>query len=25
VLHQLVGLNKSATDIRATPTVNVLP
>jgi hypothetical protein len=25
VLHQLVGLNKSATDIRPTPTVNVLP
>jgi len=25
VLHQLVGLNKSATDIRATPSVNVLP
>jgi len=25
VLHQLVGLNKSATDIRSTPTVNVLP
>jgi hypothetical protein len=25
VLHQLVGLNKSAADIRATPTVQVLP
>lgn len=25
VLHQLVGLNKSATDIRATPSVQVLP
>ena len=25
VLHQLVGLNKSATDIRSTPSVNVLP
>lgn len=25
VLHQLVGLNKSAADIRPTPTVNVLP
>jgi hypothetical protein len=25
VLHQLVGLNKSATDVRATPTVQVLP
>jgi hypothetical protein len=25
VLHQLVNLNKSATDIRATPSVQVLP
>jgi len=25
VLHQLVGLNKSATDVRTTPFVNVLP
>jgi hypothetical protein len=25
VLHQLVGLHKSATDIRSTPSVNVLP
>ncbi len=25
ILHQLVGLNKSATDIRATPAVQVLP
>jgi hypothetical protein len=25
VLHQLVGINKSASDIRATPTVQVLP
>ena len=25
VLHQLVGLHKSATDIRPTPSVNVLP
>jgi hypothetical protein len=25
VLHQLVGLHKSATDIRATPVVQVLP
>jgi hypothetical protein len=25
VLHQLVGLNKSAADIRATPFVRVLP
>ena len=25
VLHQLVGLHKSATDMRSTPSVNVLP
>jgi hypothetical protein len=25
VLHQLIGLNKSASDIRSTPSVNVLP
>jgi hypothetical protein len=25
VLHQLVGLNKSATDIRSTPAVQLLP
>jgi len=25
VLHQLVNLNKSASDIRATPSVQVLP